>query len=460
MTNPHFALAQSVVDRLRAAGATECLLVGGFVRDHLMGIESKDIDIEVYGLGYDQIVEALNSHDHVDLVGQSFGVVKVNNAIDVSIPRRESKNGVGHKGFSVRPDPNMTPREAAARRDFTINSMGMTFDGRIVDPFNGQQDLEKKTLRATTEAFMEDPLRVLRGMQFVARFGFKMDDETIDMCRQMVDEFRYLAAERVWDEWYKWATKGRFPSKGLHVLQQTGWIVHFPILERMSETAQDPGWHPEGDVLTHTGHSCDVAVEIADREGFDAVERAILLFGVLCHDFGKVPTTVENERGRLVAPKHDEVGAGLTRSFLSDLRAPGWLIDTVVPLVGEHMVHMPYPKDKGPSARVIRRLAERLAPATIRQWAAVCEADASGRPPKPRKNPVAHWVAVAEQLAVEDSKPQPLLLGRHLIPLGYRPGPELGRILKFAFEAQLDGEFGTIEDGVAWVQSHHPLAVC
>ena len=453
MTDQLIARAQSIVARLQTAGASQCLLVGGFVRDRLLGIASKDIDIEVYGLGYDRIVEALGPDHNVDLVGRSFGVVKVDNEVDVSIPRRESKSGLGHRGFTVHPDSTMTPQEAAARRDFTVNSMGMTPDGTIVDPFNGRRDIEDGILRATSPAFSEDPLRVLRGMQFAARFGFQMDADTIQACRAMVDEFQHLATERVWDEWYKWATKGRFPSKGLQVLKQTGWIVHFPSLDRMAQTPQDPDWHPEGDVLAHSGHSCDAAVDIADREGFDVHERAILVFAALCHDFGKVNSTVTNERDRLIAPKHAEIGAELARTFLANLRAPGWLTDSVVPLVGEHMVHMPHPWDEAPSLRTIRRLATRLAPATIRQWAAVCESDASGRPPKPRRNPVTHWVAVADRLTMQDTKPEPILLGRHLLDLGYAPGPEMGRILKVAFEAQLDGEFETVDDGLHWVQT-------
>ena len=449
--------AKAIADRLFAAGATHCMLVGGFVRDHLMGLDSKDIDIEVYGLGYDQILGALANSHHVGLVGQSFGVVKVDNEIDVSIPRRESKMGVGHRGFDVRSDPTMTPHEAAARRDFTINSMGMTFDGNIFDPYGGQEDLRAGILRATTAAFKEDPLRVLRGMQFAARFGFEMDDQTVMMCRELVEEFTHLTPERVWEEWHKWAVKGRYPSKGLKVLEQTGWVTNFPILKAMIETPQDPDWHPEGDVFVHTGHVCDVAVDIADRERFDAKHRAVLIFAALCHDFGKTTTTARNDRGRWIAYQHSDEGVPLAQGFLDAMRAPGWLIDMVLPLVGSHMVHVTHPQDSDPSLRVVRRLAMRLDPATIQLWAAVCEADASGRPPLSRKNPVTAWQRVAAALALQDSKPTPLLLGRHLIPLGYPAGPQMGTILKSAFEAQLDGEIATVEDGIHWVQRQFPL---
>ena len=457
-SNQDLSKAKAVADQLFVAGATHCMLVGGFVRDHLLGMESKDIDIEVYGLGYDQILAALAPRHHVDLVGQSFGVVKVDNEIDVSIPRRESKMGVGHKGFDVRSDPTMTPHEAAARRDFTINSMGMTFDGNIFDPYGGQEDLRAGILRATTTAFKEDPLRVLRGMQMAARYGFEMDDQTVVMCRELVDEFAHLSAERVWEEWHKWAVKGRYPSKGLKVLEQTGWAANFPILQAMIETPQDPDWHPEGDVFVHTCHVCDVAVDIAARERFDPKQRTALLFGALCHDFGKTTTTAKNERGRWIAYQHSDEGVPLAQEFLEAMRAPGWLIDMVLPLVDCHMAHVYHSEDRDPSLRVIRRLALRLDPATIQLWAAVCEADASGRPPLPRKNPVADWQRVADELALQDSKPKPLLLGRHLIPLGYAPGPQMGTILKSAFEAQLDGKIGTVEDGIQWVRCQFPVA--
>ena len=452
--------ARAVAGRLRAAGASECMLVGGFVRDCLMGIESKDIDVEVYGLGYDQIVSTLKPHYVVDLVGRNFGVVKVvkvDNQIDIHIPRRESKSGVGHKGFDVHPDPTMTPREAAARRDFTINSMAMKFSGEIFDPFEGRKDLERGILRATSATFKDDPLRVLRGMQFAARFGFDMDDSTEHACREMIGEYRHLPEEQVWEEWHKWAVKGRCLSKGLQLLDRTGWIVNFPVLHQMTQISQDPIWHPEGNVFVHTTHCCDVAVEIADREGLDSQQREILVFATLCHDFGKTTTTTKNDHNRWIAPEHAAAGAEVAKNFLAGMKAPSWLLESVLPLVAEHMVRIDHPKHRKPSARVVRRLATRLTPATVRLWSWVCEADHNGRPPRPKKDPVAEWVEVAECLELQDGKPQPLLLGRHLIPLGYPPGPSMGVILKAAFEAQLDGEIQSVEEAIVWVQDHHAL---
>ena len=459
MPDVRFAQAKVVAGRLRAAGASECLLVGGFVRDHLMGIDSKDIDIEVYGLSYEQIIDILKPHCRIDVVGRSFGVVKVDNEIDISLPRRESKIGVGHKGFSVTADSTMTPREAAARRDFTINAIGMTFDGTILDPFGGQRDIKRGVLRATSSAFGEDPLRVLRGMQFAARFGFEMETETIRLCRCMKDQFVHLPRERVWGEWFKWATRSKHPSRGLLLLEQTGWSDHFPTLSRLRSTPQNPDWHPEGDVFIHTAHVCDAAAEIAERDRLDPSQRAVLLFAALCHDFGKPATTVRNERGQWVAPQHAKRGVPLARAFLTEIGAPGGLTAEVLPLVAEHMVHTTHPSDSIPSQRTVRRLAMRLAPASIRQWSRTCESDASGRPPLPKRNPVVKWMEIAEELAVENEKPQPILQGCHLISRGFKPGPEIGRILNAAFEAQLDGEFDTIDGALRWVNDHDATGV-
>ncbi len=445
--------AKKISELLYQSGARDCLMVGGYVRDRLMGIDSKDIDLEVYGLDYDEIVAALQDHFQVDLVGKSFGIVKIDNAIDVGIPRRENKQGIGHKGFDVKPDPGMSYKEAALRRDFTINSIALSFDDRIIDPYDGQGDIEKGILRATSPAFKEDPLRVLRGMQFAARLGFRMDADTIAMCREVSIEFPTLSKERIWEEWQKW-TKGAYPSRGLTVLQETGWLAQFPELAALPETPQEPQWHPEGDVFLHTGYVCDAAADIAQRENFTVKERTVLLFAALLHDAGKAETTEKGTEGRWVSPGHAEAGVKLAVNFFKSIKAPGWVVELVKPLVAEHMAHMSLPADEPPSDRAVRRLANRLSPANIRLWAALCEADASGRPPLPKNNPVSHWQAVAERLTLERSKPAAILMGRHLMDNGIKPGPHMGAILKSAYEAQLDGRFHDLNGALQWLAEH------
>ena len=439
-----------IITRLEAAGAEDCLLVGGWVRDQLMGTVSKDYDIEVYGLNYEQIVRALQDF-RVNVVGKSFGVVKVDHDIDVSVPRRENKMGIGHKGFSIESDPSMNFREAASRRDFTINAIGMRKDGSLLDPFDGIRDIEKKHLRATSPAFKEDPLRVLRGMQFAARLGFSMDAETVAMCREIHDEFASLSPERIYEEWLKWS-RGAYPTMGLQVLEQTHWLSHFPELASLQQCEQDPEWHPEGDVWVHTGHVCDAAAQIADRKGLSGKQRTILLFSALLHDIGKPSTTYLSGEQRWISPGHAAAGKPLTETFFKRMRAPQWLVAVIVPLVVEHMVHLSIPFEQKPAKRIVRRLANRLHPATIQQWAALCEADHSGRPPKPKENPVKLWETVAIELALEDRKPKPLLQGKDLIKMGLQPGPAMGQLLRQAFEAQLDGKFDNHRNAIAWVE--------
>ncbi|MDR0522255.1 MAG: HD domain-containing protein [Planctomycetaceae bacterium] len=442
-----------VIQLLTDGGASDCLFVGGSVRDHFLGLETKEFDIEVYGLSYKKILKILRPHFHVGLVGQSFGTVKVDNEIDLSIPRTESKAAAGHKGFHIESVPHLPPEIAFARRDFTINAVGLRIDGTVIDPFNGRRDLEQKILRAPTEAFCEDPLRVLRGMQFAARFGFDIEPQTVELCRRVLPEFPTLSAERVWAEWEKWAVKGRFPGKGLQLLQETGWIACFPEIAALPGVPQHQIYHPEGDVFTHTKLTCDAAVKIADAARFSSMERGILLFAALCHDFGKPAATVLNDRGYWSAPNHPAVGVPLARSFLQRLGAPNRYLEHVPVLVGEHQTHMCVPDGERPGAAAVRRLAVRLEPSNIRMWSAVCQADAGGCGPGVRNYKAVMWEETAAGLNVRESKPKPVLQGRDLIALGIPPGREMGKILRRVYEAQLDGLVTNFEEAKKMVFS-------
>src|SRR5579884_4134012 len=238
---------EPILQALNAAGYRP-LLVGGAVRDALLGLQPKDFDIEVYGVSYDKLVSFLSGYGHVDLVGKSFGVGKLL-GYDFSIPRRESKTGTHHRDFATTFDESITPREAASRRDFTINAIAYDpIRGEILDFFDGQADLQNRILRATSPAFTEDPLRVLRGMQFACRFDLSVDPATAEMCRSIADSYGTLARERVADEFMKWAIKSEHPGRIGGYLAVTGWIVHFPEIAALSGVPQDPVWHPEGDV--------------------------------------------------------------------------------------------------------------------------------------------------------------------------------------------------------------------
>lgn len=449
------ASLERIVESVVAAGG-RALLVGGAVRDFIStGAAPKDFDVEIHGLSVDTVKSLLSQFGDVKAVGESFGVLKLTDAegneFDFSLPRRESKQGKGHKGFIVELDETMTPREAASRRDFTINSM--MFDlatGELDDPFNGQQDLELGILRHTSEAFADDPLRPLRAMQFAGRFGFTVAPETCELTRTLVKEFHTLSVERVWGEWHKWATKSRFPSKGIQALVDMGWDVLFPEIAVLKGLEQDEQWHPEGCVLSHTMHTVDAALEIADRDGLTGDDRAIALFGALCHDFGKDTTTSTNEDGRIISHGHDRAGVPIAEAFMTRIGAPNSFIAAVPALVGEHMVHV----SGNLCAKGVRRLADRIdGKTTIEMLDRIIEADHCGRPPLPKAHPAPELMQLARELAVERSKPKPILMGRHLISLGMKPGNVFGVLLKEAYEMQLNGLICDEHQALEWVSA-------
>ncbi len=437
---------------------SRAFLVGGCVRDALLGLAVKDFDVEVFGVSYEALAKALSRRGRVDFVGRSFGVVKLTTgsglAYDFSIPRRDRKVAVGHKGFEVEFDASITPEEAASRRDFTINAL--MFDprtGEVLDFFGGQADLRNRVLRHTSGAFVEDPLRVLRGMQFAARFNLRAAPETIALCRSIKASFAELAIERVGDEWFKWAAKSAVPSVGLRFLADTEWLEHFPEVAALRGTPQDLEWHPEGDVFTHTAHCCDALVKLPEWQAADTESRIAWMLAVLAHDFGKPATTHTAERDgrqRIVSPGHEEAGIAPTEKFLERIHTPHVFRDRVVPLVANHLAHMQPATDRG-----VRRLAKRLEPETIAGLCVIVTADHNGRPPKPACVPegVKALLAKAEELRVQASAPKPILQGRHLIAAGMRPGKEFKAILHDAFEAQLEGQFSDLAGAEAWLRN-------
>jgi len=425
--------------------------VGGWVRDLVLGIESKDIDVETYGLEPDGLRRCLEKFGTVDLVGESFGVYRIHGLdVDWSLPRTESKTGPGHQGFEVVCDPDLTPIQAATRRDFTFNAMAWDpVSSIIIDPFQGRADITEGILRHTSDQFVEDPLRVLRGFQFAGRFGLFIDDETAELCRDLRDEYSALAVERVWGEWWKWATRSIVPSAGLEVLRATGWVEFYPELSALIGLNQEPEWHPEGDVWEHTCQAVDAAAFITYRDQLDDRDTAVVVFSALLHDIGKVDTTFLSVDGRIISPGHAEASTPLAELFLERIGAPQWLIDRVIPLVREHMVHL-----SPPSTRLVRRLSRRLGPATIENLVRVIEADHSARGHLSGGTPESaqDLLGIARDLDLQDQAPAPLLMGRHLIDLGWEPGPVFGGLLRQAFEAQLDGDFEDVDGAVAWAE--------
>ncbi len=431
----------------------EPLFVGGFVRDALIGHVHKDFDIEVYGLTTDKLVQTLQPFGRADQVGVSFGVIKLRtpeNEYDFSLPRRENKQGQGHKGFIIEPDPTMTAKEAASRRDYTINAMALTLKGELLDYFGGLDDWKAKRLKHTSEKFAEDPLRVLRGLQFAGRFELTLDASTAKLAKTLKAEYKALSKERIWNEWQKWAEKSVTPSYGLKLLKQTEWLEFYPELSALIGLPQEPKWHPEGDVWAHTKCVVDEAAKIASRERLAAREKTLLIFATLCHDLGKAVTTIR-KKGRWVSPGHASEGTSLSEEFLKRIHTPQHLIQHIKPLVKEHMSHL-----NQLSPRAIRRLALRLEPSNIDMLALLIEADASGRPPLAKGLPSSakHMLELAKELKLEQSSPKPLLQGRHLINLAQenklpeiylQGGPHFSKLLEQVFQAQLDGEIADLE---------------
>jgi len=455
---------RAMLAAVRAVGRPR--LVGGGVRDWLLGFASKDFDIEVAGVDFEGLRRALAAFGPTDVVGRSFGVIKVRGAggseYDFSLPRRESKTGAGHRGFAVRPDPALGDAEAAARRDFTVNAISVDpFTGDVFDPFGGRRDLADRILRHTGPSFPEDPLRVLRAFQLAARFDLRLAPETAALCREMAPAFAELAVERVWGEWDKWAVKSVRPSRGLAVLEETGWLRHFPEVAALRGTPQEPEWHPEGDVFTHTGLCLDALATLGGWLKAPPERRRILSFAVLAHDFGKPSTTVRAEkRGamRWVSPGHESAGGPVCEAFLRRIGAPLGVDAPVRALVVHHLAHH-NGQDGDYSDAQVRRLARKLAPATIEDLVLVMSADSLGRPPLPAEGIqelVGRLRARALRLAVEEAAPRPIIQGRHLVALGRRPGRSFKPILDAAFEAQLDGAFADEAGGIAWLRRHGP----
>ena len=465
MERMRLALPQSVetiVRELRTAGH-RAVIVGGAVRDAMLGLPAKDIDVEVYGIAYDRLAGLMSQHGRVDLVGKSFGVVKLHAAdgdYDFAVPRRDSKFGLHHRDFHAEFDPEITPKDAAARRDFTINAMGWDpIEESLLDFYGGAEDLKSGLLRATSHAFSEDPLRVLRGLQLAARFDLALEPQTALMCRTIIDQYGTIATERVGDEFMKWATKGRKPGRIAEYLKASGWDVHFPEISGLSGTPQDPDWHPEGDVGTHTMLVVDAAAMVAEREGIEGDDRAVLIFSALCHDFAKPKTTMLRERdGRMRWSSwgHEPEGGPMARDFLRRIHIKASIIDQVVPLVENHLAHSTMAKGVV-TPRAVRRLAMRLSPASIEQLVQLIEADHSGRPPLPPGLPegALRIREAAREQAVEKGPQAPLILGRHVLPyFENKPGKHIGEVTTAAYEAQADGAFSDEASALVWLREY------
>ncbi|MFY9608975.1 MAG: HD domain-containing protein [Blastocatellia bacterium] len=452
-----------ICEAVREAGG-RALIVGGWVRDRLYGFESKDFDIEVYRLDPARLRAVLESIASVNTVGEHFSVYKLvfqrqvdsaerdadspypadqNNErveIDVSIPRRESKSGRGHRAFVIEGDPSMSFAEAARRRDFTINAvMYDPLTGETIDPYGGKEDFERRVLRAVApDTFVEDSLRVLRAVQLAARFEMTVEPLTAELCRNI--DLSDLPSERVWGEVEKLLLLADHPSIGLQTALELEVLNKlFPELGALGRVGNDPAF-------THTALSLDQASKLT--RDLSKPERIAVMLATMCHDLGK-PIAAE-----LSEPEwndHAALSVELARSVLKTLglhTLAGYdARSQALALVREHLRPAQFYESRGEvSDGAFRRLAQVVDLDLLYRVAKACALARGTESPSIAED---WFIERARKLGVEHGPPPPVLLGRHLIEAGHTPGPEMGRVLREVYELQLDGKVTTLEEALA-----------
>jgi tRNA nucleotidyltransferase (CCA-adding enzyme) len=442
-------------EAVREAGG-RALLVGGWVRDFVRGVGNVDYDVEVYGLEAAALRSLLDAQGKVDAVGEAFTVYKVrlreggrSFVVDVSLPRRESKTGRGHRGFVIEGDPWMSFEEATGRRDFTINAMMYDpLNREIIDPHGGREDVARKLIRVVDpKTFVEDSLRVLRAMQFAARFEYSIDPATVELCRSI--DLSDLPAERIWAEVEKWLLQSRRPSIGLHAARDLGITEKlWREIHSLIGCQQDPKVHPEGDVFVHTGMVLDEARKLIDD--LPRPKQVTVMLAALCHDFGK-PHTTKIEGGRIKAQDHERHSIAMTNQFLEQLKLFSFdnydaRLQTLL-LVKNHAVpHQWFKIRETVTDGMFRRLALKTELDLLYR---VALADCLGRAGDFKPEAEEWFIARVRELGIEERAPEPLLMGRHLLALGLKPGPRIGEITHAVYELQLDGEVTTLDQAIA-----------
>ena len=397
------------------------LLVGGWVRDYLRGSPTSDYDIEVYHLAPATLRRLLERHGYVNTVGVAYTVYKVTlrqpgrsrtlfhpPTVDVSLPRRESKVGRGHRGFVVTGDPDMPVTEAARRRDFTVNAI--LFDpitNELIDPYHGASDLRDRLLRVVDPTtFVEDSLRVLRAMQLSSRLEFTIDPATITLCREI--DLHDLPAERIRGEVEKWLLRSERPSIGLRYAYELGICAQlWPEIEQLN---------PD-----HLALTLDDAVDLIAP--LDYPRRLVVMLATLCRDFLNGVPAVERilDRLNIHTVSHYDVRRQII-AIVAHRHLPGqWATSTVTD--GDY-----------------RRLAIEVEPGLL------ALVEYAGSPDQ--RSAVELFAARIEQLGIQISPPTPLLKGRHLLAFGFPPGRRVGEIIRAVYQLQLDDQITSLEQAV------------
>jgi tRNA nucleotidyltransferase (CCA-adding enzyme) len=396
---------------IREAGG-RAFLVGGWVRDALLGRSCRDYDVEVYDMAQDALVPILSKYGRTNLVGKAFGVIHLamkGLSLDFSFPRTESKVGYGHRGFVVHTDEKLSFKEAALRRDFTINAMGMELpELTLCDPYGGIDDLKAHTLRHVGPAFAEDSLRILRGVQFASRFGCTLAPETVELCRTLsLDD---LSIERLFEEFKKWLLKPGKPSLGLRAFLDIKLDGYFPEIRPF-----EGSWEVLGDIL-------DKMAELRDGNGLSDTQAMDFAFAaLLC---GNADSALD---------------------FLVRITNENHLLKNV-PLLLPTLRNL----DEGivDDIPALRRLAVKLNGLKLLCLLVKCIPASYYRSPD---FAAALWDSAAKYDLL-DAAPQPFLTGKKLMDLGVKPGKHMGEIIKQSFELQLDGKITSAEEAAEWAR--------
>lgn len=405
--------------------------VGGFVRDHMLGREGKDVDIEVHGIEIAELERLLSTFGALEAFGASFGVYGLRgHALDIAVPRKRGVCG-GSEDIATSADPFVGVREAARRRDITINALYEdVLTGEVVDCFGGLDDLSRGIIRhVDAETFSDDPLRVVRVAQFAARLGMSVASETMGLCRGI--DLAGVAPERVLGELRKALLMSDVPSTFFCYLREMGQLdTWFSEVEALVGVPQNPAYHPEGDVWEHAMLVLDAAAGLAGR----ASDSFCFMLAALCHDFGKA-TTTELHHGRIVSYGHETAGVPLADAFLARLRAGDASRRYVRNMVELHMAPNAYVA-QGSGRKAYNRLFDRSC--CPRDLLLLAQADSLGRggglaSPGPVDELAARLVSF------EDLMARPYVRGEDLLAYGVEPGPEMGEALRFAHKLRLAG---------------------
>ena len=425
------SIEQEIAKLVREKGG-RVFYVGGFVRDKFLGIENKDVDIEVHGIEPGTLFDILKSVGEPISFGESFGIYSLKgHEIDIAMPRTEHKKGNGHRDFEVEIDPYIGEENAAKRRDFTMNAlMEDVLTGEVLDFFGGQRDIQEKTVRhVNDESFAEDPLRVLRGAQFASRFGFEIAPETISLCQGI--DLEYLTKERVEGELKKALLKGKKPSVFFESLRKMDQLdFWFPELKKLIGLEQDPVFHPEGDVWNHS-------MEVLDRAAAyrDEVQNpyAFMLLA-LTHDFGKILTT-EVIKGRIHAYEHETKGLPVVEEFLRRFTSEKDVIDYVLNMVPLHMKPNMVAYSRS-AVKVTNKMFDEAAAPKDLIYFAMCD-----KPVYSGKDPfTGDSTFLFERYGMYlEMMSRPYVQGRDLAKAGLEPGPYFSELLEYAHKLRLAG---------------------